>query len=155
MRISDWSSDVCSSDLLQWKLVDLAACVSKADVRCIGVGYVDAGGPACVDVDVRSLSIVAQRSRPVPPPSLVEDYGGCEDQVVVGVVLDEAEPSVARATPGRYSPFATRVLEHGSPAAINEDMLTPQCPDRTSAVSCKSVSVRVHPGVRPIIKKKR
>src|SRR3546814_2418618 len=99
--------------LFRSKLVDLAACGSEGDVRCIGVGCVDAGGPACLDVDVRSLSIVAQRSRPVPPPSLVEDYGGCEDQVVVGVVLDEAERSLARGTPGRYRAFEMRVVEHG------------------------------------------
>jgi hypothetical protein len=52
---------------LQWKLVDPIADVSEVDVRCIGVGYVDAGETACVDVDVRSLSIAVQRSRRAVP----------------------------------------------------------------------------------------
>jgi hypothetical protein len=70
---------------LQWKLVELAAGVSEVDVRCIGVGYVDAGETACVDVDVRSHPIAVQQSRAAPLPSLAEDYVGREDQVVVGI----------------------------------------------------------------------
>src|SRR3546814_6276438 len=64
MRISDWSSDVCSSDLKAVELARLvagkgfkvvathgtAALIRKAGIECKGVNKVKEGRPHCVDM---------------------------------------------------------------------------------------------------------
>src|SRR3546814_18702808 len=64
MRISDWSSDVCSSDLKAVELARLvagkgfkvvathgtAALIRKAGIECEGVNKVKEGRPHCVDM---------------------------------------------------------------------------------------------------------
>src|SRR3546814_11231697 len=46
--------------------------------------------PASSPPPARGRPISNEPTRPVPSPSLVVDYVGCDDQVVVGIVLKES-----------------------------------------------------------------
>src|SRR3546814_3611172 len=56
--------------------------------------------PASSPPPARGRPISNEPTRPVPSPSLVVDYVGCEDQVVVGIVLKEVEHRLAQRMPG-------------------------------------------------------
>src|SRR3546814_11820828 len=99
MRISDWSSDVCSSDLIMQQ-PDGAAIAAAKDM-----------------LDGGSLVILREERRPY---------------MIVELVFPGGKGPVAR-----------------------HDQPIDQSRDRKSVVSGKSVSVRVDPGGRRIIKKKK
>src|SRR3546814_20901079 len=87
MRISDWSSDVCSSDLLGTVGRQHAAERQQAPHRAEGIADPAVGGS-----DVRGAG----------PGPHVEDEGALE----VVVVLAEGSPG------NRVAPLATRIVRH-------------------------------------------
>src|SRR3546814_12496110 len=114
MRISDWSSDVCSSDL------------SRADAAasCITVRIAGPGG-AAERRELRRAGDAHLRPRR-------RDIG-----------IGGTKVAVARA----------RLFDQRLKPRTGENLSLGQ--DRTSVVSGKSVLVRVDPGLRPIINKKK
>src|SRR3546814_16013713 len=97
MRISDWSSDVCSSDLLAGKLVD------------------DAQLQDDVVVDAHALA-VRQRLGPVLQPGIVralptQQVGEAGTQGAVHVLLVRRE-RLPDARPEGHSPPVSRLYTH-------------------------------------------
>src|SRR3546814_20713935 len=130
MRISDWSSDVCSSDLLTAERV--AAAFAKAGLP-EGVFQ-----PLHLSHDM-TARLVAEDT---------VDFVAFTGSVAGGL-------AVQQALAGR---FAGCGLELGGkdPAYVRADAdLTPAVADRKSVVEGKSVSVRVDLGGRGFIKKKK
>src|SRR3546814_5010196 len=60
MRISDWSSDVCSSDLINWVLT--GSCVSEF----LKTGYIRCATSNCPasNISIRSLAAASASSKP-------------------------------------------------------------------------------------------
>src|SRR3546814_20707857 len=128
MRISDWSSDVCSSDLLVLDRLPLGKNV--ADRRGVGGQVV---GHEAIDL----IWIDAARRPDVPPLFGVRRIGHVEIAEV-----GDREYDVPAAIKLIVRLAARAAVEHA-----------PE--DRQSVVSGKSVSVRVDLGGRRIIKKKK
>src|SRR3546814_20550732 len=127
MRISDWSSDVCSSDLLQPKYPD-----------------------RCPD------AATGQQSDPhAPEPGAEPDQSGPQSghHQLPRIALARADHSEDRHTDGAGAghPVPRRQSRSTVPLDVSSE-LRPGA-DRKSVVSGKSVSVRVDLGGRRIIKK--
>src|SRR3546814_16638950 len=112
MRISDWSSDVCSSDL-----------VTEQSARMLEVARASALAIQEGPVDGHQSRIICYRGEH------------------------------RRSEPGQSPPAKRRSRSEAQAVRCNIDRPIPQI-DRTSAVSGKSVSVRVDLGGRRILKKK-
>src|SRR3546814_18513464 len=148
MRISDWSSDVCSSDLLD-RARRVAADAVAVALQVIGV----AGIVEIIDV----IAIVEDVDHIDTKPDL--RFVGHEVQ---REVFREREVELAQ-TPA-ITVAVGFVRDHAEERGVGADerreirrrgdlKLTRQ--DRTSVVKGKSVSVRVVPGGRRNIKKKK
>src|SRR3546814_15057223 len=114
MRISDWSSDVCSSDLLANADIDARWCLVHATHLTDGEG------------DALAAS---------------------------GAVAGLCPVTEANLGDGIFP--AARYLAAGGTFATGTDSNLRIHADRTSVVSRKSASVRVDPGDRRILKKKK
>src|SRR3546814_19312630 len=143
MRISDWSSDVCSSDLSGQFLIDSEASLSGVEARPIGG---------------RAPTAAA---KPVNGPALYETVGRIE-QITPRSVTFSHEPVPALGWPAMtmtfrlLDPTITRGLKTGDRVRFDFDQ-PPTGPtvrriDRQRVVEGKSVPVRDNLVGRPILK---
>src|SRR3546814_13741824 len=143
MRISDWSSDVCSSDLRP-------AALAVFDVPNEG------SGAAVLDRRYHLELGKAQMSgmgKAISRPGSAEDVGNLMD--VCGptrLVIPAARTGVHRSTPQLKESIESACVGSRSSQAHRRHA---QREDRTSVVQGKGVSVRVEPGGRRCIKKKK
>src|SRR3546814_13436668 len=137
MRISDWSSDVCSSDLDRLPRIDLVGLLTGNWIRMLG---------STTSFDTWSTG--AELSGP-----LFDGGTGAANERGAQARYREAAEALRGAVR-----TATRDVEDalaGQHSAQQRVVTSRQAvEDRTSVVSGKSVSVRVDLGVRRIIKNK-
>src|SRR3546814_3707384 len=102
MRISDWSSDVCSSDLAQAALFGADAAAFARD-------------PALGDEVFGSSSIVVRASDPAEIARLV---GGLEGQLTATLLFDEADEELVAPLIPLLARKAGRILANGWPTGV-------------------------------------
>src|SRR3546814_14678029 len=124
MRISDWSSDVCSSDLLAF----------------------DALASAGHDISLKTMLEPVTQALGNTPAIARQSY-------VHPRLVDLAKEGQATFRAGLRLPRKTRYLSRAERGLIA--FLTGESADRKRVVSGTSVSARVAPGCRRIIKKKK
>src|SRR3546814_13198919 len=128
MRISDWSSDVCSSDLSGWG-VNLAYTFTDAEENRPNA----------------SKNETFLFDYPFARGDYFVSTGVPEHRFVLSVIY----------SPGWDLTFSGKlILESPTPIARTNRLLSPTNGDRKSAVLGKRVSVRVNLGGRSIIKQK-
>src|SRR3546814_19462226 len=137
MRISDWSSDVCSSDLL-------GAVIEASDVRPAVKEQIESLGAKFVDVpyetdEERECAVgVGGYARPMPASWMQRQAQAVHERA------KQADIVITTALiPGRKAP-----------TLLSAETVA-QMKDRKSVVTGQSVSVRVDLGVRRILKKKQ
>src|SRR3546814_12763978 len=142
MRISDWSSDVCSSDL--HRKSPKGACLNYR----ARIGGADHGRHQGAD---RPREATAWNESSNRGSCRADLYSWCRQQSRLSVYLSGGRDDLQwdRPSPLRHNGCAFRPVER--PA----DRRTARHADRKSVVKGKSVSVRVDLGGRRIIKKKK
>src|SRR3546814_16412731 len=151
MRISDWSSDVCSSDLREEKLQEVPIAVTAMDAKQIetrgiqNVGDLSALAPGLQISKTASNSTISQitiRGLSQINPAIYWDPA-------VGVYVDGVYIGTAQR-----GIFDIVDLERAEVLRGPQGTLYGRNTDRKSDVSGKSVAVRVDPGGRRSIQKK-
>src|SRR3546814_15852411 len=149
MRISDWSSDVCSSDLVDFRLAT-ARHFDRTDKfgKLFGAVIPDVVKPVRRRETTRLLAVVVFGR-------VIERQDDAVDDIVdegeitkhVAVIIDVDRPALEN----RLGEFPDRHVGP-PPRAINREEAKA---DRKSVAKGKSVSGRVDPGGRRTIKKKK
>src|SRR3546814_17980519 len=93
MRISDWSSDVCSSDL---------------DCRLAGIGR---AGDAIIIFDHLKIGIIIIEGREVCPKPPVEE-GRFQAHLIAPNIFRKKGPPVAQLESARFEPTGCRCITH-------------------------------------------
>src|SRR3546814_15652281 len=136
MRISDWSSDVCSSDLL-------LASSCRDDIRdsLIGAFCIDHQDAGSAGQFGDGLEVFEWIERQVLEQRWIDDMstGSEKQRVAIGLAFGDLVGAYISRSPGT-------IVDQDRDAQIFTKLLPDQPGDRKSVVSGKSVSVRVDPG---------
>src|SRR3546814_14278922 len=108
MRISDWSSDVCSSDLIGQKLA----------VKVIYLGYAASSQMACLALMAKQILVSQSTSGDVPESGLdvLNQDGDSVEVALARQLVAAVSPRQCRPTPPRFRLFPPGSHAHGLPS---------------------------------------